>query len=138
MPGLVLPALAWHPTTQAHTQERLLCFMCFHGLQWGCDVTRQPRRKQVLVRKGKLRSEDEWGDAPPVLAECDYCVHIPTLEPVYVTTDGYPVGRARDPVVQLPTPAARPAAPVTTTPVETPAPAAEPEEDETGQRGLFG
>lgn len=140
MAGLVLQALAWLPG-EGHVQERLLCYRCFHGLQWGCDVTKQPRRQRVLVQKGKLRSEDVYGDAPPVWGDCDYCIHIPTLEPVYVTPAGVPVTRAPAPEAVPVT--AYVATPVKTTPVD-PTPAvsdaatADEPDDDTPQMGLFG
>lgn len=123
-PGLVYLYECWEPATQERTLERRLCYACAHSLAFGCDTRRQPRKK-LRPRK---RPADPDEPLPPVMGVCESC-EAAGREPVYEDE-----ARARDAAARgAPAPALpRPAAPV----VQSSTPAVE--DDDAGQRGLFG
>jgi hypothetical protein len=76
--GLCFRFMCWHPETGAHTLEMVLCFRCQHSVSWGCDVTKQPRKKTGPGR----RKTDPDVELDPVSLPCQWCEAF-GWEPVY-------------------------------------------------------
>jgi hypothetical protein len=86
--------MCWHPETEAHTLEMVLCYRCQHSLSWGCNVERLPQKKMGPGR----RKTDPDVVLDPVALSCRMC-QANRWESVYEADEM--ARRERDRVAQL-------------------------------------